>query len=96
MKITLAQFVRVAQSLPDNCDAPFAFEKRIIARIEDIGIPDLWRAWVPAMWKAAAAGLCIFGIATLLQSSVTNPSDDLLDGELEETVLASVNSEGMW
>jgi hypothetical protein len=93
---SFAQVVLIARSVQETLRVPFAFEKRVMADIRFAKVPDVWKMWAPAMWKAAICGLCISGVTIALARYVEQDSTDLLASDLERTVLASVDSEEVW
>jgi hypothetical protein len=90
------RLVRLAKSAPEDGRVPFAFEKRIMTRLRSVGTPDSWAAWVPTMRKAAICGLAVFALASVFVRYTQERPSDLLAGDLERTVLASVHIEETW
>lgn len=45
--------------------APYAFEKRIMARLPALNRPDAWAAWAGGLWRAAASGLAVLLLSGL-------------------------------
>lgn len=78
------------RDVPDD-GVPYAFEKRIMARLKSATPPDFRLAWERSLWRAAAP--CV-GITLLLGAwSAVMPGGDLpsdLSQDLENTVLAAV------
>jgi hypothetical protein len=74
---------------------PYAFEKRIMARLAAVPRVDLWAFWSRALWRAAAPCLAIMVLLSVWSffsasgASFDNPSE-----ELETTVLAGINQIG--
>ncbi len=96
MKDRFVQVVRLARDCHEPSDVPFAFETRIMARIRSSKASDVWTVWFPTMWKAAACGLAILACTGLYVRYTENHPPDLLAGDLERTVLASVNFDETW
>jgi hypothetical protein len=76
---------------------PYAFEKRITARLPARSAPDFAALWARALWRAAVP--CV-AVPLLLGLWATSPSHrDALDNEIslsqqfEETVYASVEQQ---
>ncbi len=80
---------------------PYAFEKRVLARLRDLAPRDPWAVWAAALWRAAAP--CI--VVTLLLSawswfSPAASQNSDWSQELENTVLAAAvqdtSAETVW
>jgi hypothetical protein len=70
---------------------PYAFEKRVMARILAEPIIDVWALWSRLLWRAAAPCVAIMLVTTVwaVFSSDLNGSFDTLAAEdLENTILA--------
>jgi hypothetical protein len=93
-------FVRFARAVPGETAVPYAFEKRIMARLRDVqerASTDLWTLLAPTMWRAAFGCLAV----TLITSAVVHYVDfgnngELFAGDLERTVLAPVDVDDSW
>lgn len=73
---------------------PYAFEKRILARVTTRVMANLWELWGTALWRAAApcvAVLFLAGIWTLLVNDFRG-SPDPLSVALEDTVRAPLDN----
>ncbi len=81
------------QDLPDD-RVPYAFEKRIMARLKSVTPFDFRLVWERSLWRAAAP--CV-GITLLLGAwSALMPGGDIssdLSQDLENTVLAAVEAD---
>ncbi len=89
------KLIAAARAIPPDDRVPYAFEKRIMARLSNRPVPDHWAQWARALWRGAAA--CV--VVTLLCSawsfysaSATTPTTDLSQ-QLENTLLAAVDQE---
>jgi hypothetical protein len=85
------KLIAVARRNPPPDRVPYAFEKRIMARLRKAVPADPWAFWGQALWRAAAPCIAItllFSAWTVLVSSSAGPDGDF-DQELENTVLAS-------
>jgi hypothetical protein len=75
---------------------PYAFEKRITARLGPVPAFDVWADWSRALWKAAApcvAVAIVLGVwASFRPESSAGGTD--LSQELENTLLVSVTQDG--
>jgi len=74
---------------------PFAFEKRISARLRGLAPEDPLGLWSRALWRAAAPclGIMLFlGIWSFVEESYTNTGPDLSQ-QLEHVVLAELEQD---
>lgn len=90
------KLIAVARATPPNDHVPYAFERRIMARLADLPATDSWTAWAGMLWRAAAPCLGI----TLVLSVLTFTSGSLgkqeapLGEALESTVYAALTEPG--
>ena len=73
---------------------PYAFEKRILARLRDLSPRDPWAFWGRALWRAAGpciAIMLLFSAWSWLSPAGSQTSD--WSQELENTVLAAADQE---
>ena len=87
--------IRTARTNPPGDGVPYAFEKRIMARLRALAPEDPLRQWSHALWRAAA--LCL-GIMLLLGAysfteQRSNSSEADLSQQMEHAVLAEVEQE---
>ena|ERR1051325_9058149 len=84
------KLVAVARSQPPGDQVPYAFEKRIMARLAALPKADEWVWWGRALWRGAAA--CA-AVALLCSAWTFFPPSNSSPGaiDLEDTVLASFN-----
>ena len=75
---------------------PYAFEKRIMARVRAKSGADPWSFWGSALWRAAASCVGIMVLAALWTYVSGNPNfpTDSFAVALEETVLAPLDNAG--
>jgi len=74
---------------------PYAFEKRIIARLRAHPGLDHWALWAQALWRGVApcvAIMLLLGAWSLFTPSVKAPTGDLSQ-EIENTLLAAVDQD---
>jgi len=86
----------VARAEPVSEQVPFAFEKRIIARIMESPRLDAWSFWARALWRAAASCVAIMLLLSAWSFFAPQPSASSttdLSQEFENTVLAAVEPE---
>lgn len=90
----------VARANPPSDQVPYAFERRIMARLKMHPIVDQWSLWAGALWRATAP--CIVIVLLLCAWSLLNPPatapnavSPTLDvaQDLENTLLAAVDQE---
>jgi hypothetical protein len=85
------KLIAAARARPPSDRVPYAFEKRIMARLAARPISDGWELWGIALWRAAAP--CV-GIMLLLGAwswftpPASAPATDLSQ-QLEQTLLAA-------
>ena len=91
----LIEAARAAQ--PDD-RVPYAFEKRIMARIAQGAVVDALGLWSTALWRAAVACVLVVVLsgAMSIWSNGHHRGNDLAQ-EFETAVFASVaSSDGVW
>lgn len=90
-----------ARSRPPGDHVPYAFEKRILARLKESPAIEVAALWARALWRAAAS--CV-ALAVLLSvwsfigagSRVAGETEELSQ-QFEQTMLAAVNeTEELW
>ncbi len=74
-----------ARSVPSSDAVPYAFEKRVMARLQEAPA-DSWLLWGRGLWRAAAA--CV-GISLLLSLWSAWPVSDKEPVTLESAVFAA-------
>jgi len=84
---------------PDDC-VPYAFEKRILARLAERPAVDGSGWWLRGLWRAAAScvAVCVlFGVWTWFNPAGSGTADELSQ-QFENTVFAAVDheSESAW
>ena len=88
------KLIAAARANPPSERVPYAFEKRIMARLAARPVPDGWELWGRALWRAAAPCVAIMlllgGWTFFAQGSA--PADDLSQ-VLEQTLLAAVDQD---
>lgn len=72
---------------------PYAFEKRIMARLQHVPRLDRWAQWATGLWRAAAPCVAIMLLlAAWAWFRPAHPNGDLAQ-ELENTMLAAADQE---
>ena len=78
-----------------NDGVPYAFEKRILARIRGLTPRDPWTVWSRALWRATAP--CVFIMLLLAAWSwlapATIPASGDLSQDFENTLLSAAERE---
>ena len=91
------KLIRAARATPSSTRVPYAYEKRIMARIQDAPILDAVTLWARALWRAAipcvAVALLLAVWATHTPGEGTPGESTDLGTELESTLMASVSFE---
>jgi hypothetical protein len=86
-----AKLINVARQNPPSDAVPYAFEKRVMARLTR-PVADAWSLWGPALWRAALP--CVFIMLALGATShfTNSDSSEDLSSALEDTVYAALDS----
>lgn len=90
------KLVAAARSQPLAEHAPYAFEKRIMARLTLAERVDAWTLWSSALWRAAVPCVAIMLLAVAWAYFEANADRNslALDAALEKTVLAAADTTG--
>jgi hypothetical protein len=91
-----ARIIRIARSTPDDPRVPYAFQKRVMTFVRLAIQQDIWSLWLPIMRKAAYVGMIVLALTGAYIKYADSRTPDLLAGDLERTVLASVNLDETW
>ena len=75
-----------ARAIPPADTVPYAFEKRIMARLQTAPQSDGWLLWGRALWRGAAA--CV-AVSILLSVWAVWPSSTNEHATLESTVFSA-------
>jgi len=95
------KLLSAARANPPGDRVPYAFEKRILARLKESTSVDVAALWARALWRAAApcvAVTLLLGIWSFIGRSHAAPKDnDEFAQHFEQTMLAAVNeTEEAW
>src|SRR5262249_18628006 len=84
------KLISVARDQRPSEQVPYAFEKRIMARLVTAPVLDVWEAWSAALWRAAApcVGLMILLGAWAYFGAGSNSASTDLSQDYENAVLA--------
>ena len=84
------KLVAAARFNPPSDQVPYAFEKRILARLAALPAEDAWMLWGKALWRGAGACLAIsvlLSIWSFLPIPETEPTTSL-NQVIDSTVVA--------
>jgi len=89
------KLVAAARANPTSDRVPYAFEKRIMARLAARPVVDDWALWARALWRAAApcAAIMLLLGAWSFFAPPTSASANDVSQQLEQTLLAAVDQE---
>lgn len=89
------KLVAAARANPPSDQVPYAFEKRIMARLAARPVVDDWALWARALWRAAApcAAIMLLLGAWSFFAPPTSASANDVSQQLEQTLLAAVDQE---
>ena len=93
------KLLAVARAHSPSDEVPYAFEKRILARITSQPLADAWAIWSRLLWRAAApcVGIMLVMSVWAIVSLDLNGNSEPLARDLEESVLAPLASlEDSW
>ena len=89
------KLIAAARLNPPSERVPYAFEKRIMARLAARPVVDGWALWGRALWRAAApcvAIMLLLGAWSLFVTRSSAPGSDLSQ-QLEQTLLAAADQD---
>jgi hypothetical protein len=89
------KLMATARANPPSDRVPYAFAKRIIARLPGRTAPDPWALWANALWRAAALCVVIMLVSTawtFLAPNSIAPANDLSQ-DFENTLVAAVGQD---
>ena len=83
------KLIAAARSNPPGDQVPYAFEKRVMARLH-LPVSDAWSSWGFALWRSALS--CVVAMLLVLAwSQVSKQESDDLSQAFEKTVLAAAD-----
>ena len=96
-----ARLLTAARANPPADRVPYAFEKRILARLKESPTFDLSALWARALWRAAApcvALTLLLGVWSFIgASNNTTAGNEDFSQHFEQTMLAAVDeAEVVW
>ena len=90
------KLIATARANPPGSQVPYAFEKRVMARLPARAAFDLGTLWARALWRGALVCLALMVLLSLVSFILPpgkSPSNDLTQ-DFEKTMLAAVNQDG--
>ncbi len=85
------KLLAAARRNPPDDQVPYAFEKRIMARLTALPKPSEWLAWSRALWYGAAACVAVALITSVLPFRATDDEDDSFSEGVEQSIMVSVD-----
>ncbi len=87
------KLIAAARAHQPSTAVPYAFERRISARIKSLAYVDQWALWAHALWRAAAPCIAVTVLlaAWSLLTAPSKPNGGDLSQEFENTVLAATD-----
>jgi hypothetical protein len=86
-----AKLIAAARKDPPSEEVPYAFEKRILARLAAAPAPDFWALWGRPLWQAALACVAITLLCGLW-ASMNRPDETAnFSQQFEAAVFAPMN-----
>lgn len=94
--MNLAQLYRklitAARSTPPDERVPYAFEKRIMARLEGKLAPDSWSLWGRAFYRAAIYSVVLMVVVSASSFFIPANNPVTLAQDVDQTLFAAVDS----
>src|SRR5947207_5300457 len=87
------KLIGAARSHPPSEQVPYAFEKRIMARLAAIPALDHWALWSRALWRSAAPCIAIMLLLSAWPYFAPSAPVNDLSQEFENTVLAAMDQD---
>jgi hypothetical protein len=88
-----AKLIAASRKNPPSEQVPYAFEKRIMARLASSPKPNVWALWAPPLWRAAISCVAITVLCGLwaFTSHQRSDSAENLSQDFEAAVFAPIN-----
>lgn len=95
-ELLLKKLVNAAKRNKPSDNVPYAFEKRIMARIYELKANDTATLWAQLLWRAVKPCLLVMIIACLIAlfTQMQNGFEENPSKEFETAVLAGLNTIG--
>lgn len=90
--------IAAARKQPPEDHVPYAFEKRIMARLTAVPRFDEWSQWVRSLWYGATvcAAIALFMSVWSLAPDTEQDLAANFSRDIEQTILAFGESENLW
>jgi hypothetical protein len=90
------KLIAAARANPPGEQVPYAFEKRILARLASLRVADRWAVWTGLLWRAVVPCLGVTALvsAITLASGEFGAGDTASSADLENTVYAALTEPG--
>lgn len=85
------KLISAARAHPPIAQVPYAFEKRIMARLGRGAVPDLWATWSSLLWRAAIP-CCAIMIAVSAATLALPSGPEDFDTQLHAVLLAGLDA----
>lgn len=92
-EILRQKLIASARTINPSNHVPYAFEKRVMARLAGREVPDAWAAWGALLWRAVAPCFALMLMACI-GSYVVHPTPDDLGSQLDAVLLADLDVAG--
>ena len=92
------KLIAAARKTPADDRVPYAFERRILARIASSVRPDPWLEWGGALWRAALPCLAIMALCGVYNVATPDEPQTAADfsQEFETAVYANAGTDVAW
>lgn len=89
------KLIAAARANPPADQVPFAFEKRVMARLAAQPAPDIWTLWSRELWRGAMGCLAVVVLLGALSFFVprSGASGNDLSQDFVNTMMASVDQD---
>lgn len=88
-----AKLIAAARKNPPSDRVPYAFEKRIMARVASAPVSNAWALWAAPLWRGAISCVAITALCGLWLAAGHKSSDNAenLSQDFEAAVFAPIN-----
>lgn len=77
-----AKLIEAARSNPPGDQVPYAFEKRVMARLGSGVVEDAWTVWGKALWRSALACMVVAAALSLWSLQAGGDGEQDLDSTM--------------
>lgn len=86
-----SKLLDAARRSPPADNVPYAFERRVMARLTAAPLPNEWLAWTRALWFGAAACTAIAVLTSVWAPPAAANGDTSFSDGVEDTIMASAD-----